>query len=89
VIYSKIWKGNKTGKIQIGDTPWRGQSLIELPDLSEIEVETTVNEVDISKIAIGMKVNIILDAFREKIYTGEITTISRLAHRDYENYYSI
>ena len=86
VIYSKIWKGNKTGKIQVGDTPWRGQSLIELPDLSEIEVETTVNEVDISKISIGMKVNIILDAFRDKAYLGEISTISRLAHRDEENY---
>ena len=86
VVYAKIWKGNRTGKIQIGDTPWRGQALIELPDLSEIEVETTVNEVDISKIKVGMKVNIVLDAFREKIYDGEITTISRLAHRDDENY---
>ena len=86
VIYAKIWKGNKTGKIQVGDTPWRGQSLIELPDLSEIEVETTVNEVDISKIKVGMNVNIILDAFRDKKYNGKITTISRLAHRDDENF---
>ena len=79
VVYSKIWKGSRWGKLQVGDTPWRGQDLIELPDLSEMEIETSVNEVDISKISIGMKVNIQLDAYREKTYLGEIENIARLA----------
>ncbi|MDA3884993.1 MAG: efflux RND transporter periplasmic adaptor subunit [Candidatus Delongbacteria bacterium] len=79
VVYSKIWKGSRWGKLQVGDTPWRGQALIELPDLSEMEIETSVNEVDISKINIGMKVNIQLDAYREKTYQGEIVDIARLA----------
>ena len=79
VVYSKIWKGSRWGKLQVGDTPWRGQALIELPDLSEMEIETSVNEVDISKISKGMKVNIQLDAYREKIYLGEIADIARLA----------
>ncbi|MCK5759688.1 MAG: efflux RND transporter periplasmic adaptor subunit [Candidatus Delongbacteria bacterium] len=79
VVYSKIWKGSRWGKLQVGDTPWRGQALIELPDLSEMEIETSVNEVDISKISTGMKVNIQLDAYREKTYLGEIENIARLA----------
>ncbi|MCK4979186.1 MAG: efflux RND transporter periplasmic adaptor subunit, partial [Candidatus Delongbacteria bacterium] len=79
VVYSKIWKGSRWGKLQVGDTPWRGQALIELPDLSEMEIETSVNEVDISKINAGMKVNIQLDAYREKTYLGEIEDIARLA----------
>ena len=79
VVYSKVWKGSRWGKLQVGDTPWRGQALIELPDLSEMEIETSVNEVDISKISIGMKVNIQLDAYREKTYQGEIGNIARLA----------
>ena len=79
VVYSKIWKGSRWGKLQVGDTPWRGQALIELPDLSEMEIETSVNEVDISKINVGMKVNIQLDAYREKTYQGEIGDIARLA----------
>lgn len=79
VVYSKVWKGSRWGKLQVGDTPWRGQALIELPDLSEMEIETSVNEVDISKISQGMKVNIQLDAYREKTYQGEISDIARLA----------
>ncbi|MBN2788772.1 MAG: efflux RND transporter periplasmic adaptor subunit [Candidatus Delongbacteria bacterium] len=79
VVYSKVWKGSRWGKLQVGDTPWRGQALIELPDLSEMEIETSVNEVDISKINLGMKVNIQLDAYREKTYSGEISDIARLA----------
>ncbi|NOR46102.1 MAG: HlyD family efflux transporter periplasmic adaptor subunit [Candidatus Delongbacteria bacterium] len=79
VVYSKIWKGSRWGKLQVGDTPWRGQALIELPDLSEMEIETSVNEVDISKINVGMKVNIQLDAYRDKTYSGEIRDIARLA----------
>ncbi|MDA3837372.1 MAG: efflux RND transporter periplasmic adaptor subunit [Candidatus Delongbacteria bacterium] len=79
VVYSKVWKGSRWGKLQVGDTPWRGQALIELPDLSEMEIETSVNEVDISKIDVGMKVNIQLDAYREKTYQGEIGDIARLA----------
>ena len=79
VVYSKIWKGSRWGKLQVGDTPWRGQALIELPDLSEMEIETSVNEVDISKIDIGMKVSIQLDAYRDKTYQGELRDIARLA----------
>ncbi len=79
VVYAKVWKGSRYGKLQVGDTPWRGRALIELPDLSEMEIETSVNEVDISKISIGMKVKIQLDAYRDKTYQGEITDIARLA----------
>ena len=80
VVYAKVWKGGKLSKIQIGDTPWRGQTLIELPDLSKIEAETTVNEVDISRIEKGMPCKIFLDAFENREYTGTIISISSLAH---------
>jgi len=79
VVYSKVRKGSKWGKLQVGDTPWRGQALIELPDLSEMEIETNVNEVDISKISKDMKVAIQLDAYRDKTYLGKISDIARLA----------
>ena len=79
VVYAKSWKNGRMSKIQIGDTPWRGMSLIELPDLSEIEVDTYVNEVDISRIKVGLPVKVFLDAFKDSEYLGEIISISRLA----------
>ncbi len=81
VVYQETWRGGSMAKIQEGDTPWSGQSLIELPDLSAMIVETTVSEVDVSKVQTGQKVDIRLDAIPGPIYTGSVTDIGTLAHR--------
>lgn len=66
-------------KWQIGDQPYSGTKLIELPDLREMLTEVKINEVDVSKIAPGMKAVIIADAYSDTSYTGEIITIANLA----------
>jgi len=81
VVYLEVWKGGTMSKVQEGDAPWSGQGLIELPDLSTMTVKTSVSEVDVSKVAMGQKVNITLDAIPGPVFTGEITEISTLAHR--------
>jgi len=86
VVYAKIWKGDKMAKLQIGDSPWKGQSLIELPDMSEMEVETVVDEVDIARLKKGMKADIILDAYRNTPFNGEIVDISSLARQSNERF---
>ena len=82
VIYKEIWKGGETGKIKVGDTPWRGQALIELPDLSVMLVETAVSEVDISKVKVGQEVEVRLDAYPEPTFHGEVIDIAALASTD-------
>ena len=66
-------------KWQVGEQPWSGQPLIDLPDMSELKVETEINEVDISKIQLEQKVEIKMDAFSDTIYTGRIMTVAGLA----------
>lgn len=66
-------------KWQEGDQPWPGQRIIMLPDLSELKAETKINEVDISKITIGQKTEIRLDAYADEKFTGKITSIATLA----------
>jgi multidrug efflux pump subunit AcrA (membrane-fusion protein) len=66
-------------KWQVGEQPWSGQPLIDLPDMSELKVETEVNEVDIAKIKLSQKVEIKLDAFSDTVYTGRVITIAGLA----------
>jgi RND family efflux transporter MFP subunit len=85
VVYLEIWKGGSRSKIQEGDIPWVGQGLIDLPDLSTMIVETTVSEVDVSKIEKGQSVRITLDAIPGPTFTGEVTDISTLAHRKQRN----
>jgi len=76
VVYEINWNSGR--KIQIGDTPWSGMSLISLPDLSAMESITTVNEVDVSKITKGLKVQVKLDAFQDSVFPGVIASISAL-----------
>ena len=81
VVYEKIWKGNKREKIRIGDTPWGGQTLVDLPDLTKMQVLTTVNEVDVDKIKAGQKATIKLDALPDPTFNGTVTSVATLGHQ--------
>jgi HlyD family secretion protein len=64
----------------VGDQTWSGNILINLPDLSELKVKAEVNEVDISKIKIGQKVLVKLDAFSDTSFNGTVTHVANLAN---------
>jgi HlyD family secretion protein len=63
----------------VGEQPWSGIKLIELPDLAEMMAEVRVNEVDVSKILPGMEVVLIADAYSDQSYRGKISAIANLA----------
>jgi len=78
VVYELTWSGGTMRKIQVGDTPWPGQGLISLPDLSKMQVLTYVNEVDVSKVKKGQGVNIKLDAFPDKRFQGSVASVATI-----------
>ncbi len=80
VVYGINWN-NQGQKFQIGDQPWPGQAIATLPDLSEMESHTFVNEVDISKVQTGQKVEVKLDAFQDSIFDGQVANVARLGKR--------
>lgn len=76
-IVGKNWStGNK---YQVGEQCWPGMPLIQLPDLSALKATVKVNEVDISKIAKSLKVEIKPDAFSNSKFTGTVTSVANLA----------
>ncbi len=77
VVYRENWSTD--AKVQVGDNPWPGMPLIELPDLSRIVAATQINEVDVSKVAEDLDVIVTLDAFPEQSFTGHVTDIATLA----------
>ncbi|MFH2048088.1 MAG: efflux RND transporter periplasmic adaptor subunit [bacterium] len=81
VVYLEIWKGGKMDKVQEGESPWPGQGLVDIPDLGEMMVETTVSEVDANKVDTGQEVVVTLDAIPDVKYTGRVTMKSTLARR--------
>jgi HlyD family secretion protein len=66
-------------KWQAGDQPYSGTPLIELPDLNEMLAEVKINEVDITKITPGLKVEIKPDAYSDTTFSGRVTQVANLA----------
>lgn len=66
-------------KWQVGDQPYSGTTLIELPDLNLMMAEVKINEVDITKIVPGLKVQIKPDAYSDSTFSGKVFTVANLA----------
>ncbi|MBU8934265.1 MAG: efflux RND transporter periplasmic adaptor subunit [candidate division Zixibacteria bacterium] len=81
VVYLEIWKGGSMEKVQEGDSPWPGMGLINLPDLGEMMVKTTVSEVDANKVDTSQEVVVVLDAYPDVEFPGRVSSISTLARR--------
>ncbi len=79
VIYVKEWNGRKkTAGSQIN--PW-DPTVATLPDLSQMESITYVNEIDVRKIATGQPVLISLDADPSKRLPGKVTSVANVGEQ--------
>lgn len=79
VIYVREWNGKKKG---VGSQwqPW-DPTVATLPDLTQMESQTYVNEVDVRKLALGQKVAISLDADPSKKLDGTVTSIANVGEQ--------
>ncbi|MEI6173848.1 MAG: efflux RND transporter periplasmic adaptor subunit [Bacteroidota bacterium] len=79
VIYKRNWDGNKMG---VGATVNAWENVVaELPDLSEMISKTYINEIDISKVKVGQPVQIGIDAFPEKKFTGKVIEVANIGEQ--------
>jgi HlyD family secretion protein len=79
VILPEIWKGGSRGKVQAGDTVWRGSTIMQLPDLSEMQVVAWVHEVDAGRVAVEQPVSIVIDAHPDPAWDAKISKVADLA----------
>ena len=79
VIYKRDRMGNKR---KIGSTinPW-DNVVATLPDMSSMISKTYVNEIDVSKVKSGQFVEIMVDAFPEKSYTGAVLSVANIGEQ--------
>lgn len=75
-VYETNWSTGR--KIAIGDTPWPGMTLISLPDLSEMQSISYINEVDVSRVRKGLNVQVRLDAFPDSVFEAQIASVASL-----------
>jgi multidrug efflux pump subunit AcrA (membrane-fusion protein) len=79
VIYIREWNGKKKG---VG-SQWNAwdPAVATLPDLSQMESDTYINEVDVRKVSVGQKVVIALDADATKKLQGVVTQIANVGEQ--------
>ncbi len=78
VIYDTNWQGEKK---KVGDTTWRGDTVMQVASLAQMEAEGEVDEVDVSRVAVGQAVSLRLDAQADLELRGSIREISRTVQR--------
>jgi hypothetical protein len=78
VIYVTDWREEKK---KVGDNCWRGDKVVEIPDLKSMIAKGEVDEVDGGKVAAGQRVNFRLDAHPDVEFTGRISSIWKTVQR--------
>lgn len=79
VIYKRD-RTNAKRKVGSSISPW-DNVVATLPDMSTMISKTYVNEIDVSKVKAGQKVDILVDAFPEKKYTGVVTSVANIGEQ--------
>jgi HlyD family secretion protein len=78
VIYLTNWRDEKK---KVGDSCWRGERVMEVPDLNQLGVKAEVDESDLGRIAEGQRVTLRLDAHPDQEFTGRVKAIYRTVQR--------
>lgn len=80
IIYQRNWRGRKR---ETGSSINAWDNVVAtLPDLSKMIIKTYVNEIDISKVTVGQKVKINVDAFPERQYSGVINEVANIGEQN-------
>ncbi len=73
VIYKSERRNSE--KKKVGDSAWRGEKILEIPDLSEMVGKGEIEEADVGKVAVGQPVSFRLDAYLDQEYRGQVKSI--------------
>ena len=79
VILTKMWKGGSRSPVTAGDTIWGGRAIIELPDLSSMQVIAWVHEVDSALVQLEQPVEVVIDAHPDPAHVGRVSKVADLA----------
>lgn len=74
VVYIPDYRGEKR---KVGDTVYRANRVLEIPDLQKMKAKGEVDEADAGKIAVGQRVTLRLDAHPDDEFHGTIASASR------------
>ena len=74
IVYVTNFRGDKK---KVGDTCWRMERAIEIPNLNKMMGKGEVDEVDAGRVSQGQRVSFRLDAHPDEVFRGTITTAAQ------------
>ena len=78
VIYIQNWRGDKK---KVGDSCWRQERVLEIPDLSEMMAAGEVDEADAGRVAEAQRVRLRLDAHPDVAFAGTVQSVAKTVQR--------
>ena len=79
VIYDKEWNGRK--KVVGSQVSAWDPTVATLPDLTQMESVTYVNEIDVRKIAVGQTADVALDSDPSKRLAGKVEAVANVGEQ--------
>ena len=71
---------HRNDKHEVGDNVWRGRRVMELPDLTQLQVHLEIPERESARIAVGQSVKFVVEAAPEQQFYGEIIELASVIH---------
>ena len=62
-----------------GMTMWKGATILDLPDLSRMQLRTRVRESEIAKVAVGQTARLRVHGVPDKVFDGKVVEIGKVA----------
>jgi HlyD family secretion protein len=70
------WEGRK---LREGDSLWVGNPVVKIPDLSSLEIEAGLSDVDDGRVQPGMTATCTLDAFPQQAFRARVAEVAPIA----------
>ncbi len=78
ILYLSNWRDEKK---KVGDSCWRGEKVMEVPDLTRMGIRAEVDESDGGRLTEGQTVTFRLDSNPDQELSGKVTRILRTVQR--------
>jgi HlyD family secretion protein len=75
VVYTPDWNNKKKA---VGDTCWMGENILELPDLSRMQMKAVILESQAGRVKAGQKADVRLDANPDRVFRGTVVSLGRI-----------
>ena len=79
VVYEENFSVSPRRRVRVGDRVTPSQGLVTIPEIERMVVETSVREVDVHQVTVGLPVAIRLDAFPDQVLDGTVELVGTLA----------